>query len=127
MLASATLTTVLSRKVKNSSVHSEARARGRRRELTMAAAAGARASATRLTAADGGQLGSRIRNRQLGQPAETRSTYLPDAAEVDRRAHLILEQRRAEQQDLVVHRGPRRRGNRHRTDGRGGPSRCRSK
>src|SRR6516162_10172776 len=69
MLASATLTTVLSRKVRNSSVHKEARARGRRREVTMPAAACASASATPLAPADGGQLGASPGVLQVGQPA----------------------------------------------------------
>src|SRR5215470_1875458 len=108
MLASATLTTVLSRKVRNSSVHKEARARGRRREATMPAAACASASATSLPPADSGQLGARRGVLQVGQPAEARDADLPDAAGVDSDAHLLFQQRRAEQQHLVVHRGLRR-------------------
>src|SRR5215472_2846534 len=104
MLASATLTTVLSRKVRNKIVHREPRARGRRRKLTGPTAAGASASATRLAPADGGQLGARLRDRQFCQPAEAQDAYLPDSVDVDRGAHLILQQRRAEQQNLVVHR-----------------------
>src|SRR5215469_4214193 len=113
MLASATLTTVLSRNVRNSSVHREARARGRRREPTMPGAAGASASAMRLAPADSWRLGASIRGRQLDQPAETRDAYLPDAVKIDRRADLILQERRAEEQDLVVHRGLRRRRKHH--------------
>src|SRR5215469_6767393 len=113
MLASATLTTVLSRKVRNSNVHREASARGRRRDLMMTAAAGASASATLLAPADSGRLGPRIRRRQACQPAEALDAHLPDAVEVDSGAHLFLQERRAEQQDLVVHCGLRRRRNRH--------------
>src|SRR5215472_5197139 len=108
MLASATLTTVLSRKVRNSSVHREARARGRRREVTVPGAACASASATSLAPADSGQLGARPGELQVGQPAEACDADLPDAVVVDSDAHLLLQQRRAEQQDLVVHRGLQR-------------------
>src|SRR5260221_1336241 len=108
MPASATLTTVLSRKVRNSSVHRVARARGRRREVSTPTAASASASATPLAPADSGQLGARLGVLQVGQPAEACDAYLPDAVQVDREAHLLLQQRRAEQQDLVVHPGLRR-------------------
>src|SRR5690348_2983288 len=107
MLASATLTTVLSRKVRNSTVHREARARGRRREVTMPTLACASASVIRLAPAGSGQLGAPLGVLQVGQPAEARDGYLPGAVQVDRGAHLVLQQRRAEQQDLVVHRGLR--------------------
>src|SRR5215469_8204709 len=113
MLASATLTTVLSRKVRNNSVHKEARARGRRRDLTMPAAGGASASVTRLAPTDSGRLWPGLRNSQGCEPAETRDAYLPDAVEIDRGAHPVLQQRRPEQQDLVMHCGLRRRRNRH--------------
>src|SRR5215469_8294356 len=113
MLASATLTTVLSRNVRNNSVHREARARGRRREPTVPTAAGASASAMRLAPADSWRLGACIRGRQLYQPAETGDAYLPDAVKIDRCAHLIFQERGAEEQDPVVHRGLRGRGNRH--------------
>src|SRR5215469_11393477 len=76
MLASATLTTVLSRNVRNSSVHREARARERRREPTMPAAAGASELAMLLAPADSWRLGASIRGRQLYKPAETRDGYL---------------------------------------------------
>src|SRR5580704_2273915 len=108
MLASATLTTVLSRKVRNSNVHSEARARGRRRGVSMPTAACASVSATLLAPADSGQLRAPLGVLQVGQPAEAGDGYLPDAIQVDRRAHLVLQQRRAKQQDLIVHRGLRR-------------------
>src|SRR5436190_17262070 len=108
MLASATLTTVLSRKVRNKIVHREASARGRRREVSPPAAAGASASVTSLVPAGSGQLGAPLGVLQVGQPAEARDGYLPDAVQVDRGAHLVLQQRRAEQQDLVMHRGLRR-------------------
>src|SRR5690348_9119409 len=119
MLASATLTTVLSRKVRNSTVHREARARGRRREVSMPAWAGASASVIPLAPAGGGQLGAPLGVFQVGQPAEACDGYLPDAVQVDRGAHLVLQQRRAEQQDLVVHRGLRWRGYRYRGNRRG--------
>src|SRR5260370_42143183 len=108
MLASATLTTVLSRKVRNSSVHRQARARGRRREASMPTAACASASATPLTPADSRQLGARPGVLQVGQPTEACDAYLPDAVQADSGAHLLLQQRRAEQQDLVAHPGLRR-------------------
>src|SRR3984893_6237262 len=108
ILASATLTTVLSRNVRNSSVHRQARARGRRRAVSLPAAPDASASATPLAPAGGGQLGAPLGVLQVGQPAEARDGYLPDAVQVDRGAHLVLQHRRAEQQDLVVHRGLRR-------------------
>src|SRR6516164_8745227 len=108
MLASATLTTVLSRKVKNNNVHSEARASGRRRDVSPPAVACASASAIPLAPTDSGQLGTVLGVLQVGQPAEACDGYLPGAVQVDRGAHLVLQQRRAEQQDLVVHRGLRR-------------------
>src|SRR5579859_1837973 len=108
MLASATLTTVLSRKVRNRIVHREARARGRRRGASIPTAACASVSATALAPADGGQLGTPLGEVQVGQPAEARDGHLPDAVQVDGLAHLVLQQRRAEQQDVVVHRGLRR-------------------
>src|SRR5690349_11035926 len=107
MLASATLTTVLSRKVRNSTVHRQARARGRRRGVSMPALACASVSATPLAPADSGQLGAPLGVLQVGKPAEARDGYLPDAVQVDGGADLVLQQRRAEQQDLVVHRGLR--------------------
>src|SRR5579859_6589472 len=97
MLASATLTTVLSRKVKNSSVHREARARGRRRGASMPILACASVPATPLAPADSGQLGAPLGVLQVGQPAEARDGDLPDAVQVDRCAHLVLQQRRAEE------------------------------
>src|SRR5579859_2083368 len=108
MLASATLTTVLSRKVRNSTVHREARARGRRRGASMPARECASVSATPLAPADSWQLGAPLGILQVGQPAEARDGHLPDAIQVDRGAYLVLQQRRAEQQDLVMHRSPRR-------------------
>src|ERR1700733_13263187 len=102
MLASATLTTVLSRKVRNRIVHREARARGRRRAVSAPAAS---ASATSLVPAGGGQFGAPLGVLEVGQPAEARDGHLPDAVQVDRGADLVLQQRRAEEQDLVVHRG----------------------
>src|SRR3984893_13894739 len=108
MLASATLTTVLSRKVRNSTVHRQAGARGRRREVSVPTSACASASAIPLAPASGGQLGAPLGVLQVGQPAEARDGHLPNAVQVDRGAHLVLQQRRAEQQDLVVHRGLRR-------------------
>src|SRR5580693_6859414 len=107
MLASATLTTVLSRKVRNSTVHRQARARGRRREMSVPTLACARASVIPLAPAGSRQLRAPLRVLQVGQPAEACDGYLPDAAQVDRGAHLVLQQRRAQQQDLVVHRGLR--------------------
>src|SRR5262249_60955349 len=109
MLASATLTTVLSRKVRNSTVHRQARASGRRRGASMPGLACASVSATVLAPADSGQLGAPLGVLQVGQPAEARDGYLPGAVQVDRGAYLVLQQRRAEQQDLVGHRGLRRR------------------
>src|SRR5215471_16189153 len=82
MLASATLTTVLSRKVRNSTVHREARARGRRREVSMPATECASVSATALAPANSGQLGAPLGELQVGQPAEACDGYLPDAAQV---------------------------------------------
>src|SRR6266481_2407069 len=99
MLASATLTTVLSRKVRNSTVHRQARARGRRRGVSMPVAACASVSATSLAPADSGQFGAPLGILQIGQPTEACDGYLPDAVQVDRGAHLVLQQRRAEQQD----------------------------
>src|SRR5437879_1845233 len=96
MLASATLTTVLSRKVRNSSVHRQARARGRRREVSLPAAPCASVSVTSLAPADSGQLGASLGVLQIGQAAEACDGYLPDAVQVDRGAHLVLQQRRAE-------------------------------
>src|SRR5260370_24545481 len=89
MLASATLTTVLSRKVRNKIVHRQARARGRRRGASMPTAGCASVSATALAPADGGQLGAPLGVLQVGQPAEAPDRHLPDAAQVDRRAHLV--------------------------------------
>src|SRR5205807_1364188 len=109
MLASATLTTVLSRKVRNSTVHRQARARGRRREVSVPASACASASAIPLAPADGGQLRAPLGVLQVGQSAEARDGYLPDTVLVNRGPHLVLQKRRAEQQDLVVHRGLGRR------------------
>src|SRR5437588_4099742 len=83
MLASATLTTVLSRKVRNSSVHRQARARGRRREVSLPAAPCATAPATPLAPASGGQLGTPLGVLQVGQPAEACDGYLPRAVQVD--------------------------------------------
>src|SRR5215469_11144506 len=103
ILASATLTTVLSRKVRNSTVHSEARARGRRREVSVATLACASASVIPLAPAGGGQLGAPLGVLQVGQPAEACDGYLPDAVLVNRGADLVLQLRRAEQQDLVMH------------------------
>src|SRR5579862_4141349 len=111
MLASATLTTVLSRKVRNSSVHRVVRARARRRESSVPTAASASVSATPLAPADSGQLGAPLGVLQIGQPTEARDGHLPDAVQVDRCAYLVLQQRGAEQQDLVVHRGLRWRRN----------------
>src|SRR5882757_1438884 len=84
MLASATLTTVLSRKVRNSSVHRETRASGRRREAVPSVTARVSPSATPLAPAGSGQLGAPLRVLQVGQPAEARDGHLPDAAQVDR-------------------------------------------
>src|SRR6476646_3437357 len=98
MLASATLTTVLSRKVRNSTVHREARARGRRREVSTPTLACASASVISLAPAGSGQLGAPLGVLQVGKPAEACDGHLPDAVQVDRGAHLILQQRRAEQQ-----------------------------
>src|SRR5579862_7600237 len=95
MLASATLTTVLSRKVRNKMVHREARASGRRREVPMPAAGRASASATPLAPAGGGQLGTALGVLQVGQPAEARDGHLPHAVQVDRAAHLVLQHRGA--------------------------------
>src|SRR6516164_537935 len=78
MLASATLTTVLSRKVRNSSVHRQASARGRRREESSPAAACATVSAIPLTPAGSGQLRAPLRELQVDQPAEACDAYLPD-------------------------------------------------
>src|SRR5690349_22426659 len=100
MLASATLTTVLSRKVRNRIVHREARARGRRRAVSPSVMARVSASATPLAPANGGQLGAPLRVLQVGQPAEARDGHLPRAVQVDGVAHLVLQQRRAEQQEV---------------------------
>src|SRR3984893_12529548 len=108
MLASATLTTVLSRKVRNSTVHRQARASGRLRGVSMPTAVCASFSATPRAPADSGQLGAPLGVLQVGQPAEACDGYLPDAVQVKRDARLVLQQRRAKQQDLVVHRGLRR-------------------
>src|SRR5258708_21792864 len=113
MLARATLTTVLSRKVRNSTVHRQARARGRRRELSLPLAPYASPSTTPLAPASGGQLGAPLGVLQVGQPAEARDGYLPRAVQVDRGTHLVLQQRRAEQQEVPVHGGLRRWRNRH--------------
>src|SRR5215468_9315621 len=101
MLASATLTTVLSRKVRNSTVHREARAKGRRREVSMPTLACASASVISLAPAGRGQLGAPLGVLQVGEPAEAGDGDLPDAVQVDRCADLVLQQRRAEQQDVV--------------------------
>src|SRR4029077_14208378 len=90
MLASATLTTVLSRKVRNSTVHREARARGRRREVGMPTVACVSASVIRLAPAGCGQLGAPLGIFQVGQPAEARDGHLPGAVQVDRGADLVL-------------------------------------
>src|SRR5215469_3295393 len=100
MLASATLTTVLSRKVRNSTVHREARARGRRREASEATLACVSASVILLAPARSGQLGAPLGVLQVGQVAEARDGYLPRAVLIDRGAHLVLQQRRAKQQDV---------------------------
>src|ERR1700750_440031 len=123
MLASATLTTVLSRKVRNSTVHRQARARGRGRGGGMPSLSCASVSATALAPADSGQLGAPLGVLQVGQPAEARDGYLPDAVLVDRGADLALQQRRAEQQDLVVNAGLRRCRDRDQRDRRGRPRR----
>src|SRR6201992_2387879 len=81
ILASATLTTVLSRKVRNKIVHREARASGRRREVPRLGGGRASASATALAPAGGGQLGAPLGELQVGQPAEARDRHLPDAVE----------------------------------------------
>src|ERR1700755_3184841 len=83
MLASATLTTVLSRKVRNSTVHREARARGRRREVRIPTSACASASVIALAPAGSGQLGASLGVLQVGQAAEARDGYLPGAVLVD--------------------------------------------
>src|ERR1700751_3237973 len=70
MLASATLTTVLSRKVRNKIVHRQARASGRRRAVSPPGTACVSASATPLAPAGGGQLGAPLRVLQVGKPAE---------------------------------------------------------
>src|SRR5215469_15891466 len=109
MLASATLTTVLSRKVRNSTVHRQARARARRREVSMPPpAACASASAIPLAPAGSGKLGASLGELQVDQPAEARDAYLPDTVLVYRGAHLVRQQGRAEQRDAVMHRGLRR-------------------
>src|SRR6059058_5920389 len=123
MLASATLTTVLSRKVRNSSVHRETRASGRRREVRRSVAAGVSASVTLSVPAGSGQLGTALGVLQVGQPAEARDGHLPDAAQVDRRAYLVLQQRRVKQQKIPVHGGLRGRRDDHRADRRGRPRR----
>src|ERR1700749_2328719 len=123
MLASATLTTVLSRKVRNSTVHRQARARGRRRGASMPSLACASVSATALAPADSGQLGAPLGVLQVGQPAEARDGYLPDTVLVYRGPHLVLQQRRPEQQEVPVHGGLGRRGDRHSRYRRGRPGR----
>src|SRR5437868_13277554 len=75
MLASATLTTVLSRKVRNSSVHRETRASGRRREVRRSVAVGVSASVTLSVPAGSGQLGTALGILQVGQRAEARDGH----------------------------------------------------
>src|ERR1700741_1072186 len=90
MLASAPRT-ALSRKVRNSTVHRQARARGRRRGASMPSLACASVSATALAPADSGQLRAPLGVLQVGKPAEARDGYLPDAVLVDRGADLVLQ------------------------------------
>src|SRR5260370_9484001 len=102
MLASAKLTTVLSRKVRNNTVHRQARARGRRREVSVPTLACASASVISLAPTGSRQLRAPLGVLQVGQPAEACDGYLPDAVQVDGGAYLVLQQRRAKQQDLIV-------------------------
>src|SRR2546430_17561119 len=84
MLASATLTTVLSRKVRNSTVHRQARARGRRRGVSMPAAVRASVPGTSLAPPDSGQLWASLGVLQIGQSAQACDGCLPPAVLLER-------------------------------------------
>src|SRR5258708_5879613 len=93
MLARATLTTVLSRKGRNSTVHSQARARRRRRELSLRPAPAGSPPTTPLAPASGGQRGASLGGLQVRKTAEGPAGYLDGTGKVDRGAHLVLQQR----------------------------------
>src|SRR5437763_1521242 len=92
-----------------------------RREAVPSVTARVSASATPLAPAGDGQLGTPLGVFQVGKTAEARDGHLPDAVQVDRAAYLVLQQRRAEQQQVPVHRGLRRRRDDDRADRRGRP------
>src|SRR6516162_8781761 len=108
MSPSATATTVLSRKVRKSSVHRVARAsawpplgttppRGRSPETVSACLA------TRTLLAAHGRRGAAVLD--LEQLAEADVPDLPHAVLVDRRAGLVAHRRLPVQRDVVMHRG----------------------
>src|SRR5215469_11261440 len=86
MLASATLTTVLSRKVRNSSVHKVASASGRRRQRAPATRAGTATAPVILTAAGRGEPMELLAVGLAQQAAEAARGDQPPAVDVDRGA-----------------------------------------
>src|SRR5258708_14513450 len=119
MLASATLTTVLSRKVRKSRVHSTASATGRRRQAAPCGAAGmATASATGLAPARGGDEVALAGIGEVREGAERARGNLAAPADVDGGPLEALSERLAAEQDGVRHGRMVRRLQGDRADGR---------